>query len=308
MDRLYKNVHNKIMLRLFFFILTFFSVSKSYAELKITWFGTTCVNISDGKTALFFDPFITRPSLWDFVFFKGMDSDQKTLTKWLSKTDSENIKGIFVSHTHYDHVLDLPEMLRRTKAKAYGSLSVQNLVKGAGFKKERGVKIKDGDLYSIGDFEVEVLKGSHPPHFMGYMFMSGQIKNPLKLPASGYSFKKDEDFAFYIKHPRGNILFHPSGNTALSSLKVSSLKADLVLLGIAKRDSTESVLNKVVKPSGAQILIPMHYDNFFKSLNKPMGHLIGVNLKEFESTSAKELSGVQLRKLNFGETFNLKKY
>lgn len=289
----------------FLFTVFFLFSSNVYAELKVTWFGTTCVSVSDGKTVLFFDPFITRPSLWDFISFKGLDTDKKNLTKWLSKTETENIKGVFVSHTHYDHVLDLPEILKRTKAMAYGSVSVQNLVEGAGIRKTRAVRVNEGSLHSLGAFTVEVLKGNHPPHFMGYMFMSGKINKPLKLPASGYSFKKDEEFAFYIKHSEGNILFHPSGNTNLTPTKASRFKADLVLLGIAKRDSTKNLLDNVVKPTGAKKMIPMHYDDFFKPLDEPMTHLYGVDLKEFEKTSAEKVPLVDIVKLKFGESFTL---
>lgn len=291
---------------LLIFTILFFA-STSFADLKVTWFGTTCVLVSDGETSLFFDPFITRPSIWDFITFKGFDSDKENLTKWLPKVESDKIKAVFVSHTHYDHVLDLPEILKRTKARAYGSFSVQNLVEGAGLKKSRAIRTNEGGLHSVGKFTVKVLKGSHPPHFMGYMFMSGRIEKPLKLPASGYSFKKDEEFAFYIQHPEGNILFHPSGNTSLTPIKASALKADLVLLGIAKRDSTEGLLNKVVAPTEAKTVIPLHYDNFFKPLDEPLTHLYGVNLKEFNKTLFEKSPLVKVVRLGFGKSFVLKK-
>ena len=47
--------------------------------VKLLWFGTTNILISDNDTTIAFDPFFTRPSIWDIVFLKGLNSDPELI-------------------------------------------------------------------------------------------------------------------------------------------------------------------------------------------------------------------------------------
>jgi L-ascorbate metabolism protein UlaG (beta-lactamase superfamily) len=289
-------------------LLTFFSLNLQADQdsLKVTWFGSTCVAISDGENTILFDPFFTRPSFWKVISFQDLESDPKTVKKWLSKIDAEKISAIITSHSHYDHVLDLVEVQKITKAAVYGSESTKNIALGGGVPSSKIKTLKKNMTLKVGDFEIKVEKGDHPPHFLGMTLASGKITEPLKNKASAYAYKKDDDFSFYIKHPNGNILFHPSGNTRLTAEDTNSFKAELVILGVANRKSSEELLKSLVLPVGAATVIPVHFDNIFTPLSMDPKDLMGVNMPEFYKTVSKVAPVLDVQTLKIGETFGLK--
>ena len=54
------------------------------------------------------------------LFARNLHSNKAYVDKWLSKIDKNLIKGIFINHAHYDHVLDLNVSQQLTNAKVYG--------------------------------------------------------------------------------------------------------------------------------------------------------------------------------------------
>ena len=274
------------------------------SSLKITWFGSSCIVLSDGKDSILFDPFFTRASMWEVVSFQKLKSHPGTVKNWLSKVDVESISAIVTSHTHYDHVLDLVEAEKLTKAKIFGSVSTKNIALGGGVLKNNISIIDKGAAFKVGDFTIDVKAGEHPPHFLGLTLAAGKITTPLKPGASAYSYKKDQDFSFFISHPKGNVFFHPSGNSTLVKKDMGNFKANLVILGVANRKSSADLLEKVVAPVDASIIIPVHFDNIFTPLEKGPEHLFGVDMNEFYQTTHAKMKSVEIKTLNVGETFN----
>jgi len=287
-------------------LLTFYSYSlqADQTTLKVTWFGSACVAISDGTNSILFDPFFTRPSLWEVVSFQGLRSNPKTVKKWLSKIDIKQISALVVSHSHYDHVLDLVEVSKMTGAKVYGSGSTRNIALGGGVLESQIRVLKKNKSFKIGAFEIEVRSGEHPPHFWGLTLASGKIKKPLKPGASAYAFKKDKDFTFLIKHPSGNVLYHPGGNSVLTTKDLNGFKADLVILGVANRSSTKKLMERAVAPVEAKTIVPVHFDNIFKPLSNPFKNLPGVDMKEFYKSVETFDPSLKVKTLKLGETYS----
>ena len=77
--------------------------------------------------------------------------------------------------------------------------------------------------------------------------------------------------------------------------------ADIVLLGIGGRADSVSLIENVVKPVGAKILIPIHFDDFFSPPGDKFGFLINVNYDEFVETSAKYRADFEVKTMPVGE-------
>jgi L-ascorbate metabolism protein UlaG (beta-lactamase superfamily) len=271
-------------------VISFSFISESMGNdrgLTVSWFGTTCLNISDGKSALFFDPFITRPSMFQIVTFQKLKSDNQLIDKWLGKLKDNNIKALFVSHTHYDHVLDLVSIQKKTKAPVYGSPSVLNILKGAKLEASFN-KVSSGDVVVIGDFKITIFKGIHPPHLLSYTLASGIIERPLSPGATAIEYKLGEVFSYLIEHPKGRVFFHPSGilSAGIDFKKIG--KVDLLVQGIAKRESTQIILDGLIKPLNPKLVIPVHYDDFFEPLSAGIKELMTIDLDEFNKTVLKD--------------------
>jgi len=79
------------------------------------------------------------------------------------------------------------------------------------------------------------------------------------------------------------------------------ITSDIVLLGIGGRGHTQTYLENVPLKLNAKIVIPIHFDNFFVSLDRKMKNLPGVNFQEFLTTAGKYGNRFQLKILSVGE-------
>lgn len=286
-------------------VLLIFLFSFNIFAQSFTWFGTTHTLIKIGKDYLMFDPFITHPSPMDLVFRRNIKSDKKLVKKWLDKASVDKVDAIFVNHAHYDHVMDFGTILNMFKAKGYGSQSAINYALGENVPSSNLKVVTDQSQVIVGDHQITVLKGKHPAHILGKTFMDGKIKEPLKGPKTAWDMQKGESLVFFIKNNQGNIFFHPFANKSPYIKDYSKYKAKILFLGISKRSSTLDQIADIVRPTGAQIVIPIHYDNFFTPLKEnPSEHLIA-NMDEWYKTFEKKIPEVKVIKPQIAKWISL---
>ena len=105
-----------------------------------------------------------------------------------------NIKAVFISHAHFDHICDLPFLVDNfsiagKKVTVYASEHTVNLIRNNVFNNsiwpdftlipERSspvlqlVSVKEGETVKIGDFPVEFFKVFHTEGSMGFMVKKG---------------------------------------------------------------------------------------------------------------------------------------
>ena len=312
----------KITFFLFIFAAHIAQANTENSPLKIIWLGTTTIYITDGETGLLFDPFITRPLKSKVLTFQKLKSNKDLVKKWNKRISlNSDIKAIFVSHTHYDHVLDLEEFAKQSNADVYGSKSVQKIIHAENSKlmknslptigynkihKPKTVKNKhDYQTITVGNFNITVLPARHAPHIpkLNITFLKGKIKSHFKAPASVLKYKMDDNFSFFIKHKSGNILFHPSSE--IVAFPDFNQKADVVIQGIKGETTSQDLLTNIIQPFGAKVVIPVHYDYFFWPLSKGIAYLKGVKVAEFCRTMKQ--ANIFVPKLYFGTEYVYKR-
>ncbi|MDY6065298.1 MAG: MBL fold metallo-hydrolase [Finegoldia sp.] len=118
--------------------------------MKITSFGTTTLLFDDGKGQVLFDANFTRSSMIDYLF-KNVYSDRKLIDEIFDRHKIKKLRAIFISHTHYDHVIDDPYIAKKTGAKIYGSLSTKNVALAKGINPDQVEVFKGHKKYNIND-------------------------------------------------------------------------------------------------------------------------------------------------------------
>lgn len=253
-------------------------------EVKVTFFGVSTLLFDDGKTQLLIDGFFSRPSLWHTLTSK-IESDTSLIDHLVTTYKMDRVKGIFVTHSHYDHAFDVAYTTKRTGANLYGSLSTLNIGRGGGVPEEQLKLFHPYETIQFGEFTVQVIPSKHSPN--NALKDDGVvIDKPLHQPADMKAYSEGGSFDFYIHHSGHTMYVKPSPNYIEGIL--DTLKADVVFLGIATITNQDSVwqqkfYEQTVGKLKPGILIPLHWDNFLKPVSKNL-----VMLPKFANTSAKD--------------------
>ena len=252
--------------------------------MKITYLGTTVLLFDDGADQILFDCHTTRPSIRQFLFSK-LQTDTVTADRVIRQFGFTRLRAVFASHSHYDHVLDLPYYVNRCGGDVYGSPSALNVARGGGVGEERLHDFTAQPEVRIGAFSIRVIPSRHSrTHF--YNDDLGQtIDAPLRQPAHKKRFKEGGSFDFIVTHAGKTYVIRPSCNYIEGQL--DGVRADVLFLAVAglskeKAAWRETFYAETVGKTRARLVIPLHWDKFFSPLYGPVRGLPRL----FEDTGA----------------------
>ena len=241
--------------------------------LKVTYFGTTSLLFDDGKDQILFDAHVTRPTLVEYFRGAKVSTNIPLCDKLIRLHHIDRLRAVFISHTHHDHVMDAPYIANQCKAAIYGSESARNVALGGGVPADRIVVFQHGSCFSIGDYKVRILKSLHSKPTILNDDLGEPIPEPLVQPASLRDYKEGGSYDFFVEHQEKSILIRPSFNYIKGQL--DSLHADILFLGVAGLAKADPEMEKTffsetVEKTGARLVIPVHWDNFFSPLDQPI--------------------------------------
>jgi L-ascorbate metabolism protein UlaG (beta-lactamase superfamily) len=252
--------------------------------VTVTFLGTTTLLFDDGETQVLIDGFFSRPSLLTVARGK-IETDTKAVDAALKRARIDHLKAVFVAHSHYDHAFDVAYVVRKTKAKLYGSASTLNVGRGGEVGEEQLALFEPKKEVKVGRFTVVVLESKHTPALKGVNDDIGEtIDKPLKQPAAARDYKEGGSFDFLIKHGELTALVKPSTNYvagALDEVRADVLFLGTAALGVQSDEFRKAYYEETVAKVRPRLLIPIHWDNFFTPLSdkldapaKPLDDLV----------------------------------
>jgi L-ascorbate metabolism protein UlaG (beta-lactamase superfamily) len=216
------------------------------------WLGAAGIELSYGEESLLIDPFFSRPPFWR-LWFGRVVSAPATFPASLPRCEH-----ILVTHAHYDHLMDVPAIARRTLAKVYGSTNACELLSVCGLPDEQICEIHPGDQLRLGTFQVEAIEARHGK---APGFSPGQVRKGLEPPLRLRDYVMDEYDSFLVQLPRLRLLDWCGVETQ------GAPAADvLFMLPSSLPGYTESLI-AAVQP---RLVVPVHWDDLFHSLSQPM--------------------------------------
>lgn len=241
---------------------------------RVRFMGVSTLLFQDGDSAVMTDAFLSRPSTMR-VLLGRIAPDEHIVDALLSKAQAAKVDAIFVSHSHYDHALDVAEVARRTGALVVGSVSTGNLARAQG-PLPSGIRELGDQPITAGRFVVTPFRSLHSEPLR----YPGTISASFHAPARFNAYKEGGSYSFLIVHPCRRMLVHPSANYLPGMYR--NVRAEVVFLGIAtlgRREKTfvDAYWREVVRNTGAKWVVPIHWDDFTRSLEddlKPMPRLM----------------------------------
>ncbi|WP_406089463.1 MBL fold metallo-hydrolase [Streptomyces sp. NBC_01013] len=230
--------------------------------------GVSTLLLDDGETAILTDGFFSRPGLLR-VRFGRLRPDRARIAAGLQGAGIDHLDAVFVVHSHYDHALDSPVVAAATGARLIGSASTRNIARGQGFAEDRFQPAVTGEPCTFGRFTLTALPARHSPGDIA----PGRIDRPLRPPARVTDYRTGECYTLHVRHGERQLLVHASAHSLPGAL--DGHVADTVYLGIGalgKQDETfrNEYWHRLVTDTGARRVVPIHWDDFFRSLDRPL--------------------------------------
>ena len=241
--------------------------------MKLKWLGTAGFEFKTGNHVFLVDPFVSR--------------NQKSSPKQdIKPSDITNASQIFISHSHFDHILDVPQIAMQANADIYCSDVAANLLKKHKVDKQQ-----------IKPFLIDKKKIAFQ-NYTAQAFFSEHIKFDKKLIFS-LIFKKNirlfKYFPLFQRFPCGQVLswrffiedkivqFFGSAGSSLKELKkIGDKPIDILLLPLQGHSNICQIGLSYVKYLKPKIVIPHHHDDFFPPISKT------INIKPFVDKIKKE--------------------
>jgi L-ascorbate metabolism protein UlaG (beta-lactamase superfamily) len=244
------------------------------AGLQLQWLGTAGFRIGYAGFELLIDPYLTRSRSRD-VFGSGpLQANEGLIAEHVPAADA-----ILVGHTHFDHVLDVPPLSRRTGCPVYGSRSLCHLMAVCGLA-ERAVEVEFDEVYEIGPFEVTFVESLHSKLLLGLKVpYEGELTCDRVDRLSGREYRCGQVYGIHIAV--AGATFYHQGSANLIEDRIRHRSVDYLLAGISGRGFTRDYTARTLGALSPRVVVPHHYDNFYRPLGEPAGFSFNVNFGGF---------------------------
>ena len=246
------------------------TAAESDAALAITWLGVSTLLIDDGTTAVLTDGFFSRPSLLD-VGLRRLTPSESRIDYCLNRAGINRLAAVLPVHTHFDHVMDSALVAQRTGAQVIGGESAANVARGAGLGSGSIVVAHPGEPLSLGPFDVTLIESHHCPPDR----FPGEITRPVVPPVKAAAYRCGEAWSMLIHHAPSDRRVLIQGSAGFVPGALEGRRAEVVYLGVGQlgaqpEDYITDYWRHTVEAVGAQRVILIHWDDFFRPLSEPL--------------------------------------
>lgn len=221
-------------------------------SISFRWLGVAGLELTVNNHVMVVDPYFTRFPLRK-AFWGRVEPDRKLIAEKIQHCDF-----VLITHAHFHHLMDAPDVVRNTGAIVMGSPNACRLLSVCGVPDDRIREVKAGDKLTLAEFQVEVFPSQHVK-LPGYL--PGRLPAVLKPPLRGRDYRMDNNFSFLLSVENVRLLTDPGENPE------AVVDADVLFLFPRRDEAYFRTLLSRVQP---KLVIWTHWDDFFRPLSKPL--------------------------------------
>jgi L-ascorbate metabolism protein UlaG (beta-lactamase superfamily) len=219
--------------------------------VSFRWLGAAGIELHADESVLLIDPFLTRPRFLR-MWFGRVEPAHALIAEQIPRCDA-----ILITHSHFDHLMDVPDVVRNTGATAFGSPNTCRLLAVCGTPGDRLRVIAPGDHVALNEWEVEVFLGVHEA-IPG--FGPGTIFPDLRPPLRLRDYRMDINFTFLLQRGDLRLLVWTGARPE------EAPAADVLFVKPIGAAEWFAALLNAARP---RLVVPIHWDDLFRPLSKP---------------------------------------
>jgi len=232
-------------------------------SIRVTYLGVNGFQFETDDHALLVDPYFTRVGLWAGALNERIDSNLHRVSEGLRHV-RPRVDAILVTHSHFDHLLDVPEIMRRRHSRLLAGPTAIRLVESVGISPNECEVVKPGNVPKIGPFTVRVLSAQHDRLF-GKVPFPGKSTS-LSKPVKAADWVAGEPLAFVIE-AAGKRIYIDSGGVPGAPPSPRAGQVDLAILGVALPDSRDR-FGEAARQLKPRYILPSHQDDMFAPMDR----------------------------------------
>ena len=209
--------------------------AREQTEVQLTYLGNAGWQITDGKTIVLVDPYLTQFRHPPAPATTGQPTDPQTMIAPDTEEIDEKIRRadyILITHGHLDHALDAPYIAKKTGATIIGSETVANLARACDVPDAQIIVVRGGEDYAFGVFSLKVIPSIHSALFHKHYFSSrlaGNAPPGLKAPLKAGDFVEGQSVAYLLRLAGHEVL--AMGSMNYIEREMEGLRPDIALVG-----------------------------------------------------------------------------
>lgn len=240
------------------------------AAVCLRWLGTAGWRIDVGGRTVLFDPYLTRfrTGLFDGAFDPAtpLVTDPGVVREHIGAPEL-----VLVSHSHWDHLSDVPYIATSTGARVVGTETTYHLLTAWGVDPGQISVVKGGEVLDFDGITVEVAASLHSRNAKRSYFAPGTLNAPPgRAPSTIADLVEGDTLAFHVTAQDSGLSAFLTGGSDVAERAVQGLRPDLAMVAVPSSSATSRYVPRLMGALGNPgVVVPVHWDNFERPLSEP---------------------------------------
>lgn len=232
--------------------------------VSVRWTGAAGLEFTHEEKSWLIDPYLSRAGKTS-IFFGRPRADRERISRYLDALPGQ-LQSVIVGHTHLDHALDIPEIIRRFTVPLIGSGSLETLMALHGMPGMVTICKERTRMELPGGASVTMIPSLHGLVLFGRSPYPGEIEPERKPPLKASEYRHGR--VFHIRIEIGGMSFLHIGTANLIDRELEGQGCDVLFLCMPGWKMVPDFHKRILSRVKPKIVVPFHFDDFSAPLLK----------------------------------------